>query len=102
MQKRDDKNDNNKNINNKDINNEDDNNEDYNYKELHKEYHNLIETEKKSNITFNSTSYDEHESMKDAFGKIVDFKSTPRNCTEEELKGIGIKTMNKYRINNNN
>lgn len=62
----------------------------YNYEELNNEYKMAIQQEKQMSDTFNATSLrDEAESIQEALDKIVDFKSEPRNCTAEEMTGIG-------------
>lgn len=63
---------------------------DYDYNSLESEYKKELKNVINSNDTLNHTEAKEEELMKEAVNKLVDFKETPRNCTEEEKKGIGI------------
>lgn len=63
---------------------------DYDYSQLEKEYKEEMKTAIKSNETLNHTEAKEEEVVKEAMQKLVDFKETPRNCSEEEKKGIGM------------
>lgn len=62
---------------------------DYDYSNLEAEYKKQFNEALKSNETLNHTEAKEEEMVKEAMHKLVDFEETPRNCTEEEKKGIG-------------
>lgn len=62
---------------------------DYDYSNLEAEYQNQMKDVINSNDTLNHTEAKEEEMVKEAMHKLVDFKEMPRNCTEEEKKGIG-------------
>lgn len=61
----------------------------YDYANFKAEYVDEVRVAKVSNETLNYTDVKEQESVKEMMGQMVDFKKTPRNCTEEERKGIG-------------
>lgn len=61
----------------------------YDYSNLESEYQKQMKNALNSNETLNHTEAKEEELVKEAMHKLVDFKETPRNCTEEETKGIG-------------
>lgn len=63
--------------------------ENYDYGHFKAEYIDEVKLEEKSNSTLNHTEVEEEETIKEAMHKMVDFKETSRNCTEEERKGIG-------------
>lgn len=62
---------------------------DYDYSKLESEYQKQMKNAIQLNDTLNHTEAKEEELIKEAMHKLVDFKETPRNCTEEEKKGIG-------------
>ncbi|KAJ8915646.1 hypothetical protein NQ315_003430 [Exocentrus adspersus] len=62
----------------------------YDYKNFKAEYENNIKAAVKANDTVKYTTVKEDESVKDSVKAMVDFKKTPRNCTAEEMKGIGL------------
>lgn len=66
---------------------------DYNYINLEAEYKKQLQNAIKSNETLNHTETKEEELVNEAVHKLVDFKETPRNCTEEEKNGIGKNRM---------
>lgn len=79
-----------KNITGKTVENE------YDYVNLEAEYKKQMKNAIQSNDTLNHTEAKEEELVKDAMHKLVDFNEIPRNCTEEEKKGIGtLKIKNK-------
>lgn len=62
---------------------------DYDYSSFKEEYKKQIKVALHSNETLNHTEVKEEEMVKEAVHKLIDFKETPRNCTEEEKRGIG-------------
>ncbi|XP_049826513.1 uncharacterized protein LOC109598173 [Aethina tumida] len=65
------------------------------YAELEREYKAQLRKKAHSNNTVNATEIKEDESLKDALGTLVDFKKS-KNCTDEERKGIGFKSIMCY------
>lgn len=63
---------------------------DYDYRNLESAYKEELKNLVNSNETLNHTEVKEEELIKEAVNKLVDFKETPRNCSEEEKKGIGM------------
>ncbi|XP_057660856.1 uncharacterized protein LOC130896645 isoform X2 [Diorhabda carinulata] len=63
--------------------------ENYDYLKLQAEFDKQIKEVVKSNDTLNYTDVKEEESVKDILKELVEIKK-PRNCTEEERKGIGL------------
>lgn len=60
----------------------------YDYGHLKAEYDAQEKKVALSNNTFNYTDVKEEESVDDAVKAVMDFKE-PKNCTKEELTGIG-------------
>lgn len=61
----------------------------YDYSKYKAEYESDEQQVVKSNNTYNYTDVKEEESVGDALKTITDLKE-PKNCTKEEIKGIGI------------
>lgn len=67
---------------------------DYNYDELHKEYQENVAKQEKLNEAFKPSVENDTENVKGVFDQMLDFKTTPRNCTAEEISGIGNIVLN--------
>lgn len=63
---------------------------DYNYNEFHQEYQQNIAKQEELNEAFKPNVENDTENFKGVLNQMLDFKSTPRNCTAEEISGIGI------------
>lgn len=61
----------------------------YDYAKFKAEYDSDEKNIVQSNKTYNYTDVKEEESVNDALKVISDFKEA-KNCTEEEMRGIGI------------
>ncbi|KAJ8977157.1 hypothetical protein NQ317_015480 [Molorchus minor] len=61
----------------------------YDYMNFKAEYENNVKQEQKSNDTVRYSTVKESESLRDSAKELIAFKETPRNCTAEEMKGIG-------------
>ncbi|KAI4468927.1 defective proboscis extension response dpr -related [Holotrichia oblita] len=64
--------------------------QDYDYASFKKEYENDMKKAKGKNDTLDFVDVTEEESFKDVMKSMINFTKTPRNCTEEEIKGIGM------------
>lgn len=53
------------------------------------EYNENIKIAERFNKTLNYTDIKENESAKEAVNNLLNFKQIPKNCTQEETKGIG-------------
>lgn len=62
----------------------------YDYGRFKQEYENDIAASKGKNETLDFVDVTEEEELKDMVKNMVNFTKTPRNCTKEEIKGIGM------------
>ncbi|RZC39219.1 hypothetical protein BDFB_007510, partial [Asbolus verrucosus] len=67
--------------------------EHYDYNSFKAEYDADVKKAQKQNDTLNFTDVKEDESLKEAVENIVDFNKEPKNCTAEEMKGIGLSAL---------
>lgn len=65
----------------------------YDYNSLKAGYDKEIKEAKDSADTLKYSTVKEEESLKDSLKEMVDFKKTPKNCTAEEMKGIGLEAV---------
>lgn len=69
----------------------------YDYNNFKAEYNQEVKEAQFKTETLNFTDPKEDESVEDAVEAVVEIKE-PKNCTEEEMKGIGLYFENEYRI----
>lgn len=75
-------------INEKRSSDSNDEDKDYDYARLHREYEDDLKREEKSKKVLKYVDVKEEESVKDSIKNIATFKEV-KNCTKEEMKGIG-------------
>lgn len=63
--------------------------QDYDYAKFKQEYDSDMKKAQGDNDTLDFVDVKEEESVKDMVKNLVNFTQTPRNCTAEEVKGIG-------------
>lgn len=63
--------------------------DDYDYASFKKEYETDMQKAKGKNDTLDFVDAAKDESLKDVIKSMVNFTKTPRNCTKEEIKGVG-------------
>lgn len=62
---------------------------DYDYASFKQEYETDMKIAKGDKDTLDFVDVKEEETLKDVVKTMVNFTKTPRNCTKEEIKGIG-------------
>ncbi|CAG9863411.1 unnamed protein product [Phyllotreta striolata] len=62
----------------------------YDYNKLKEQFDNEVKQASVSNETVNYTNVKEDESIKDSIKTFLDIGKEPKNCTNEERKGIGL------------
>ncbi|GJQ76678.1 hypothetical protein Trydic_g15534 [Trypoxylus dichotomus] len=63
---------------------------DYDYEKFKEEYESDMKLAQRKDDVLNVVDVTEEEQFKDAFKSMLNFSKTPRNCTKEEIKGIGL------------